>query len=404
MYVKVQMRFCSWLFRQVAQCDQAEFFQRWSEQLRRVPLPAIRRHAREFPAARERLATLCVEKNWYVPMSLCCAARFRLTQRAMSHAKKCAAGISRVAAMLLNGTRVAAAEAGSLERRPTSGLVKQRSDRVAVAFALDEGYAEQTGVTMTSILMNCSPRTRYHFYILDGGLSAKSKKRFEQVKKICECDIEFRNSAELAEKYDFAGYARKGGLPWVTAPVFHRLLLPSLLPEVERVLYLDGDLIVRKDLASLFHADLNGKYVGMASDVYARANLMPYDSYFRDRLGVADGDYFNAGVAVYDLTRMRREGVEKKLLDFLAARGPFRYNDQDLLNVVLKGGIYSLDQTWNMTQGCWNFDVSALPRSESRHIVACRADPSIVHYAGDAKPWNTFGGRYHIPFGDDYWR
>jgi len=275
-------------------------------------------------------------------------------------------------------------------------------DRVAVALATDDGYAEQTGVAVTSILMNCDRNTHCHIHILDAGLSAENKRRFEQLKRIRPCDISFRTTAELANQYDFDGYVRKGALPWATAASFHRLLLPSLLPEVDRVLYLDGDTIVRKDLAPLFRTELDGNYVGMASDVYARANLIPHEPYFRAHLGVGE-EYFNAGVTLFDLAGMRRDGIEKALLDYLAAHGPFKFIDQDLLNAALKGKIRRLDQTWNMTQGCWNFDSAALPRREVNHIVQCRADPAIVHYAGDAKPWNHFGGRYRIPRGDDYW-
>ena len=290
----------------------------------------------------------------------------------------------------------------SFDRASSQPREMHRRNDVAVAFATDEGYAEQTGVAMTSLLMNCDPNTYCHIHILDAGLSAESKRHFKELRQIRDCDIFFWNTAELVAKHDFESYVQKGSLPWCTAASFYRLLLPSLLPEVDRVLYLDGDIIVRKDLAALFQTALDGNYVGMASDVFARANLIPHDSYFRDHLGV-DGEYFNAGVTLFDLAGMRRDGIEKVLLDYLVAHGPFKFIDQDLLNAALRGKIRRLDQTWNMMQSCWNFDAAELPPRETNDIADRRVDPSIVHFAGEAKPWTQFGGACRIPFGDDYW-
>lgn len=304
--------------------------------------------------------------------------------------------------LIVKECQVLWANPGTFDNALPSPLETPSRNEIAVAFAPDNEYAEQTGVAMTSLLMNCDRNTHCHFYILDAGLSAENKERFEQLKRIRSCDISFRETAEVVQKYGFGDYVQKGALPWTTAATFHRLLLPSLLPEVDQVLYLDGDVVVRKDLTALFQTKLDRNYLGMASDVYARANVIPHDPYFRDRLGI-DGEYFNAGVALFNLARMRRDGIEKMLLDYLAAHGPFKFIDQDLMNAALRGKIHRLDQTWNMTQGCWNFDPTAIPPQETNHIIECRTDPAIVHFAGEAKPWHLFGGPYRIPFGDDYW-
>ena len=65
MYLKFQMRFCTWLFLQVAENDRGAFFARWAAQFRRVPLPAFKRHDQEFFGLRERFSMLCVRKGWF---------------------------------------------------------------------------------------------------------------------------------------------------------------------------------------------------------------------------------------------------------------------------------------------------------------------------------------------------
>ena len=78
LYVKVQMRFCTWLFLQIPANDRADFFHRWTAQLRRVSQAAFVRHAREFPAVRERFAAFCVRKGWFLPMKHYCDAIVRI--------------------------------------------------------------------------------------------------------------------------------------------------------------------------------------------------------------------------------------------------------------------------------------------------------------------------------------
>jgi len=202
----------------------------------------------------------------------------------------------------------------------------------------------------------------------------------------------------------FTKSAADGDLPWASGATFYRLLLPSLLPDVDRVLYLDGDIVVRHDLSKLFNTDLGSDYVAMASDVYARAEVVgSQKGYFSGKLGVED-DYFNAGVTLYDLARMRNDGIQEKLLSFLVEQGPFRFVDQDVVNSVLRGRITKLDQTWNMTQGCWHFDPRPFTRHEVDQIRQRQEDPAIVHFAGEAKPWSFFSDTYEIPFGSEYWR
>lgn len=65
LYLKFQMRFCTWLFSQVAKNDRRAFFTRWAAQLRHVPLPAFKRHNQEFLALRDQFPMLCVRKGWF---------------------------------------------------------------------------------------------------------------------------------------------------------------------------------------------------------------------------------------------------------------------------------------------------------------------------------------------------
>jgi lipopolysaccharide biosynthesis glycosyltransferase len=162
-----------------------------------------------------------------------------------------------------------------------------------------------------------------------------------------------------------------------------RLFLPELLADVDKVLYLDADILVQDDVAALFATDLGDAVVaGMRSQLplwrnavrmVTRASLsLPPDAAWalRRRLHHShrlDAPTFNAGVLLMDLATMRAERLTE---DYLHLVEHCAFNDQDVLNVYANGRVLYLDPAWN-------------------HVPtqAWIANPRIIHWAGPVKPW-----------------
>ena len=165
------------------------------------------------------------------------------------------------------------------------------------------------------------------------------------------------------------------------------MLAASVLPaEVERVLYLDSDLVVLDDLSPLYGIDLAGKILAAAPD-------FPWDPDGREtqrlrRIGVADPDrYVNSGVLLMDLRRWRELDCTARLLDFIDRMGrDLTFPDQDAINVVLKGEILVVGARWNLQARMYRLGRRHFPRE---HAVASTAGrrPAIVHYTTADKPW-----------------
>ena len=131
-----------------------------------------------------------------------------------------------------------------------------------------------------------------------------------------------------------------------------RLALPEILPEEDRVLWLDIDTIVMKDIGEIFETDLTGFYVAMVEEpVRSKYPFM----------------YFNAGVALMDLERMR-DGIYLKCIDLLN-RVAYTAQDQDMLNLFCQGEIRKIPPQWN----------------DAGHITEPTLDPYIRHFAGALK-------------------
>lgn len=168
----------------------------------------------------------------------------------------------------------------------------------------------------------------------------------------------------------FAGLPRPRALPLST---YGRLVMDRLLPpELERVLYVDGDTLVDIDVSPLATLDLEGKTVGAVLDI-GRV-LVGRREEARARLGLgAGGNYFNAGVMLIDWARWRAERVGERCLEALAAT-PQRFTqaDQCALNMVLAGRWKALPWRWNLQPAAMQYDDRAR---------------AIRHFLGGRKPW-----------------
>lgn len=150
-------------------------------------------------------------------------------------------------------------------------------------------------------------------------------------------------------------------------------------PEVDRVLYLDGDIVIVGSIAPLWNTDLSGALLG-AVDIPGSGAAT--------RLGLsAEDGYFNAGVLLIDLAQWRETGALQTVLDFVSAH-PERILtvDQDALNACFHGRRKQLDYKWNVIRPFFREPLALpLPRAE---IEAVRRAARIIHFNGASKPWN----------------
>lgn len=179
---------------------------------------------------------------------------------------------------------------------------------------------------------------------------------------------------------------------------WYRTLLPELLPELERVLYLDADTIIRQSLEPLWQFDLQGHVIGaIANPLYAFM-----DNSFMLGLGVDSPDnYFNSGVILFDLQEWRAQNVGAELLQFIAEHGAAQaWPDQNTLNSVLRGRWMRLPAQWNMQNVYFELPLKRIPYpTESLRLA--RQNPAIVHYSAPYKPWMYMCKH---PFLEDYLR
>ncbi|HEX4010899.1 MAG TPA: glycosyltransferase family 8 protein [Solirubrobacteraceae bacterium] len=248
-----------------------------------------------------------------------------------------------------------------------------------VACAADERYVPHCATAVRSLTAS-NPGVAITVHLLHGPeLSAKSVARLGGM-----------SGGELTIVAHAVDPGAVAGLPpWGRIPetMWYRILLPDLLPDVDRVLYLDADVLVLDALTDLWGLPLDAHYLAAVTNVPERHRLG-----HAAELGLAGPErYFNSGVLLLNLKLMRRDGCTAALRE-RARRDLDRllWPDQDVLNLVLGERRIALDPRWNLMNSIRRFPWAAdlLGRAQ---IAEAIARPAIIHFEGPAenKPWHV---------------
>ncbi len=261
----------------------------------------------------------------------------------------------------------------------------QTHEQYPVVFISDRNYLEPTQVALSSLLRHSGASVSEVYLIFSEELSLAEKQsfstRFPKLKIIQAEPIQTDLQLETH----------------VTNAALLKFDLPDLLPDCQKILYLDSDLIIRHDLSDLFSVDIDNFYVAAVKDCRAIVDNV--------RQGYTmDSEYFNSGVMFLNLEKMRNDHISKKLREFRLANVNLHFVDQDVFNQVFREHVKLISPKFNMMFS--NLKACFLPIQELADIynlpkntmIEAMNYPLIFHY-GWPKPWKssqTFGYEFWV--------
>ncbi len=263
-------------------------------------------------------------------------------------------------------------------------------DDVVIVFACSESFVPYLSVATQSIVDNASASRRYDIIVLTRDLSPTSMITLSRQTKGANVGIGFLDvDAALGDiVLPHHGHFRP--------ETYFRLLAPQLLPNVDKAIYLDSDLIVNADIAELYDTDVEGYKLGGTRDADTIGQIDGYDEsvgpYLENELGMDDPhDYFQAGVLVMNLAELRRTVTPEEFLRISTER-MWRWLDQDVLNKVVNGHYVRVPMKWNYLMDWQHLRrthiIANAPADVREEYEQARQDPKIVHFAGpDNRPW-----------------
>ena len=211
-----------------------------------------------------------------------------------------------------------------------------------VCYIADNDYVQHTMVSMASLLANKFPTSKWVVYVVCDNVDSENKKmlsRFDQ-DGFSVVLIDYKNTFTKKD-YEFGKY--------ISASTYIRLNLPSMFPKMDKVLYLDGDIIITGDMSELYGLDISSYAMAGSIDYGVCITSTTWDNveYIRKTLPNYEREYMNAGVLLMNLTELRRINFEKSCQKLYNERTDFIFADQDIINFALVGKKRILPIYWN---------------------------------------------------------
>ena len=271
-------------------------------------------------------------------------------------------------------------------------------NNIAIVFASNDFFVPYTATMICSILLNGSQKNNYDIVILTSDISTENEKILsEMISHFANVSLRVLNVSEYVCGYTFFTKNKEN----FSQEAYYRLLIPEVMSEYSKVLYLDGDMIALADVSELFQTDLSGYLLASSRDL---CGLMGYYNSLENRKEYRDkvlklknpDDYFITGMLLFNIADFGKAYSTDFLLDYAASRDWLQH-DQDILNVLCEGKTKLVSSAWDVIKPEF---MQYLPTHLSKELNDSIKDVKIVHFGGDLKPWIYLDA----PFSEYFWR
>lgn len=267
-------------------------------------------------------------------------------------------------------------------------------ESISTVFITDETYLMPTYVAIHSLVKNRDPDRVYDIYVVLSDVETSAHALLKGLGTtnvnihIRPSDINF--SRYRITKKDFH----------VSPTAILKFELPGILPHLDKVLYLDGDILINSGLTELFDVDVTGEYAAVVEDIKPKLKYQPS---ILKKLNISrHRGYFNSGVMLLNLAAMRRDDITRRLFDY-RENGLNFFMDQDALNVVFGDEVKYLSWKSNLLVTLEpEFSLAEIAkeygeRDHYESFAEMVASSHITHFASKYKPWKGVqSGHAHL--------
>ena len=255
---------------------------------------------------------------------------------------------------------------------------------VPIFFGADEGFFVPLVVCIQSIVENASPDEYYDIVVLANKFSEKyTSMLYSIAEKRENISIRVHDVEPFLQKWDMSRLKTGHRLSLAT---YYRLFMPELMRDYHKIIYIDGDTVVLEDLAVLYKYDICDYYAGVVKDYnIIRDMSVSFKRHVQQLLQMEDiRAYFNAGVLLLNLDRIRRDFSLAYFMEQAELKGA-KHHDQDVLNSLFYRHVFFLPPRYN---SMWQEEGLYASVEGGREAIE---NPAIVHYPGGGKPWLKAG-------------
>ena len=264
--------------------------------------------------------------------------------------------------------------------------------RINVAYWADEWFTKHVYVSLFSILINMKSEDNLHCYFL----TETSNKYISIIKGLEKRFQNFKSDIIPINEANVDKIQTSWELWYLNSATYYRFCI-NLIEWIDKIIYLDSDIIINSDISELFQEDLDEKIVGVCSDLpgnYTSSNIG--DLWLKKRM------YFNAWMMVINLKKRKKYKVSERCMELLKKR-IYKFNDQDVLNIVLQDDCKWLPGNYNVLRWYFpeDFGEFVYIGFDRDYYENATKHPKIIHYTWPWKPWKLL---HTHPLRYIYWK
>ncbi len=270
-----------------------------------------------------------------------------------------------------------------------AGFMLFKNKTVEIVFTTDNNYKDYLITTLKSAIANKNKNSIYNIHILCVDLSEKDMEKFKQLSahnvNIYPINLSL-NLIRGVGNYEI-NYS-------VTRADLFKFFMPQLFPDLDKILYIDVDTVIMKDLTGLYNTNLGNKYLGAVNKCIPEKKKKSKFLWFKYKKNLYN---YNCGVLLFNLKKFRQDGITEKLV---VAKNSGKYKDlmtQQVFNAVLgQDKIVKLSPVYN-TLVQWNqemFEYCHFRQAFWKYCINIKSSEDlfkkavIIHYVEDNKPWD----------------
>ena len=268
---------------------------------------------------------------------------------------------------------------------------------IPIVFATDKKFVPYMSVAITSLIENSSPENNYDIVILYNDIDKYNQNKLEN---LCteNISIRFFNMSEIMKQYKDLWY-----IHWhYSEAMYYRFIIPQIFSNYQKVLYLDGDIVINCDIAELYDINIENNWIGAIIENSMKHPKSPAFNYIEKTLKLDKNKYFSSGIMVFNIEQLSKINLFEKCISVLKDLKTPLFPDQDVLNIICNNHTKYIDITYNLQWNIINYYKNIetyIPQETVKQIEEAKKHPKIIHYCGAFKAWK----RPDLPYAEYFW-
>lgn len=214
----------------------------------------------------------------------------------------------------------------------------ERKEVMNVVYSSDDNYVQHAVTSIVSLAQNNKNFKTINIYLIENNISIEKRNQVENlIEKYEQLSLEWINFSKWLKRL-------KLNMQWdISISAYARLFISEMLDKnIDKILYLDCDIIVNQSVYDLWNMDIKEYYIGAVQDAV--------NDNTKNSVGIESGQpYYNSGVLLINLKKWREDNISEKFLQFIEKHhGKVVHHDQGVINGVLKSKIYKLPLKYNV--------------------------------------------------------